>query len=135
MSTKINKSHTSKCITCMVSEGIMDMEKIALANSGNTLEAESFAFDHITAEYGTDNCATHHVCDQRELFTEMGEPLTPIGIRGVTRTTNASGVGTVQFKLKDDDGKQHNIILKDVIFLPNAAKNLISIAQWSTDKA
>ena len=49
----------------------------------------------------------------------------------MSRDTKAAGLGSVRFKLKDDEGNQHNILLENVIYLPTATKNLLSIAQWS----
>ena len=46
----------------------------------------------------------------------------------------ANGVGSVRFKLKDDGGKSHEITLNNVLYLPEASKNLISISQWSAEK-
>ena len=40
----------------------------------------------------------------------------------------------MSFTIKNDTGKSHTITLHKVIFLPSAAKNLISVSQWSSDR-
>ena len=66
----------------------------------------------------------------------MGElnPVNTIGVKGISGIAKAEGIGTVEFSLTDDDGIVHNIKLEGVIYLPQAAKNLISISKWSEDK-
>ena len=46
----------------------------------------------------------------------------------------AAGIGDVKFILTDNEGGQHLVVLKNVIYLPGCAKNLISISQWSEEK-
>ena len=40
----------------------------------------------------------------------------------------------IPFTIKDDKNKVNEIMLENVIYLPEATKNLISIAQWDEDK-
>ena len=44
------------------------------------------------------------------------------------------GIGTVTFTVTDDQGIESTIKLDNVIHLPEASKNLISISQWSRDR-
>ena len=53
---------------------------------------------------------------------------------GVNGSTIASYVGTIQFTITDDDNANHTIVLHDVIYLPETAKNLISTSKWSIDR-
>ena len=41
----------------------------------------------------------------------------------------AAGIGTIQFTITDDDNIKHTIVLRDVIYLPGATKNLISTSK------
>ena len=95
---------------------------------------ERISFSGEPTEFGTDNCATHHICSLLSLFTDM-RPAPTIGVTGVAGSLQASGIGTIKFILTDDQGLKHNIQLKNVIYLPESAKNLISTTQWSKDKA
>ena len=120
---------------CLVAECSIDNKAVALANDDADRIETEFTFDTKPATFGTDNCATHHICYQRDLFASISEPATSIGVRGVSGSSTAEGIGTVKFRLKDDNKKTHDITLKNVIFLPQAAKNLISISQWSSDNS
>ena len=120
--------------TCFTTETTIGSMATVLANGTINPEDYTFTFDTSQTEFGTDNCATHHVCSQRELFVELRTPDKEIGVRGVSGSSTAAGIGTVIFNLKDDDGRQHKIKLNNVVYLPDSAKNLLSIAQWSTDR-
>ena len=52
------------------------------------------------------------------------------GINGVARV---AGIGTIQFMIRNSLGKEEQITLHNVIYLPQAPKNLISITKWSSD--
>ena len=107
----------------------------ALASGkGDDIASNTFQFMPITAEFGADNCATQHICGLKELFITMKSPETTIGVRGISGVSIAESIGTVLFTLKYDNGRDHDIKLNNVIFLPGAVKNLISISQWSRDK-
>ena len=84
-------------------------------------------------EFGTDNCATHHICLLLNIFTDMG-PAPKIGVTGVVGSLMASGIGTIECVLKGDGGMKQKIKLENVIYLPESAKNLISTTEWSHDK-
>ena len=106
---------------------------IALSSSATDTN-NAFQFVPVTTEFGTDNCATQHICGVKELFVTMNPTTTAIGVKGISGTSMAEGMGTVRFTLKDDAQVVHNITLENVIYLPGAIKNLISISQWSRDK-
>ena len=61
-------------------------------------------------------------------------PAPKIGVQGVAGSSMASGIGTIQFTIIDDDNVKHVIQLEDVIYLPESAKNLISTSKWADDK-
>ena len=120
-------------LTCMT-----DTERviapIALHNSNaQSSDISNISFTCEATEFGTDNCATHHICSQLNLFTSM-RPANSIGVTGVAGSKPASGIGTVEFILKDDNNVKHNIKIDDVIYLPESTKNLISTSRWALDK-
>ena len=55
-------------------------------------------------------------------------------MRGISGIAIAEGIGTIKFTITDNSGKKHEITLDNVIHLPEASKNLISITQWSKEK-
>ena len=66
----------------------------------------------------------------------MGEITTStnIGVKGISGSSLVTGVEIIRFTIKDDKNKVHEIILENVIYLLEAVKNLISVAQWDEDK-
>ena len=116
---------------CLVSE-IKTHEALTL--SATSKEDLDFTLGFECTSFGIDNCATHHICGERNLFIEPMAIISNVGVKGIAGSLPAEGIGTVSFVIKDDNGKVHSIILHKVIFLPSAAKNLISVSQWSLDR-
>ena len=107
-----------------------------LANEGENAadEEEMLDFDGNGIEFGADNYATHHICAEKSLFIGEINPLTSVGVRGINGISRAEGTGTVKFEIRDDEEKSHEITLHNVLYLPQASKNLISISQWSEER-
>ena len=125
-----------RTIFCMPCDVAHYTNPLVLAND----EKENEEYDKLAdfgdneIEFGTDNCATHHICAEKSLFVGDITPLASVGVRGINGVSLAEGIGTVRFDVKDDDGKVHEITLHNVLYLPDASKNLISISQWSEEK-
>ena len=111
-----------------------EIHSLALHNTSKYAASDHvYSFTSEPTEFGTDNCATHHICSLLNLFVNM-RPAPKVGVTGVAGSTMASGIGTIMFTITDDDGIKHKITLEDVIYLPESAKNLISTSKWSSDK-
>ena len=122
--------------TCFLIEVIDIMDPLILSNTANSRENNNtFVLwnDHRT-KFGVDNCATRHIYSKKELF--VGEINTPtnIGVKGISGSFRKIGLGNISFTIKDDKNKINEIMLENVIYLPEETKNLISIAQWDEDK-
>ena len=87
-----------------------------------------------TYEFGMDNCATHHICGDRNLFTILNVLPNTVHVNGISGSSMAKGIGTIRFHIMDTKGHDHLVVLDTVIYLPGAAKNLISVSQWAKDK-
>ena len=114
---------------CFTSTTIDNINPLILHNTKTHSSDGNMSFNSDTTEFGTDNCATHHICSQLSLFIDM-RPAPKIGVTGVAGSLMASDIGTVQFMVIDDNEEKHIVKLKNVIYLPESAKNLISISQW-----
>ena len=88
-------------------------------------EKEAFAFLPEKPKFGLDNCATHHVCTDINMFIGEMTNITKIGIRGVGGIATATRIGTIQFDIINSTGQSESITLKNVIYLPEYPKNLI----------
>lgn len=72
------------------------------------------------------------MCCDRTAFSsiELLEDGPPI--RGVSGSTHAQGIGTVELRLENEDGGHRNITLTDVYLMPNMGLNLFSIGTAET---
>ena len=118
------------CFATSANDGLV----LSNETSTETQGSEDFSFDANAIEFGTDNCATHHICWDKSLFVGDILPAPDIGVKGVSGSTQAGGQGTIEFIMTDEKGEDHKIRLENVIYLPEAAKNLISISQWDRDR-
>ena len=77
-------------------------EILALANDteGNTGN-QTFTFSTKPTKFGTDNCATHTLCYQQELFVGKIRGIRNAGVKEISRSVIAAGIGTVRFTIKD----------------------------------
>ena len=89
---------------CFMIQCTMEAQATVLTHNDDNTNTP-FTFDLKPTEFGTDNCATHHICFQRDLFVAIMGPESSIGVRGVSGSSTAEGIGTVKFRLKDGDGK------------------------------
>ena len=81
-----------------------------------------------------DNCATHHVCSDINMFIGEITNITNIRIRGVGGIVAATEIGTIQFNFLNSNGQSETSTLKHVMCLPKCPKNLLSIHRWSKDR-
>ena len=94
---------------CLVTDTIDISDVLALANSITTKDAInlcSFDSTSVPTEFGTDNCATHLIFSQPELFTSMIKSTT-IGVKGVAGSSSAEGIGAIKFTIQDEASIQH----------------------------
>eukprot|EP00957_Ditylum_brightwellii_P212332 15367190-Ditylum_brightwellii.AAC.2 len=70
-----------------------------------------------------------HICNLKQLFKELHPALAGTGIVGIGGVSLPEGIGNVVFQITDKDGKKHTIELENVLYIPDAPQNLISINQ------
>ena len=132
-STNIDYSNMPSC--CLTAS-----PSIAVLSSSSEDNKDKFTnansdFSLGTYEFGMDNCATHHICGDRNLFTILNDLPNTVHVNGISGSSMAKGIGTIRFHIMDTKGHDHLVVLDNVIYLPGAAKNLISVSQWAKDKA
>ena len=114
-------------------------EQIALANEGVTPGAEEtekmcFLEEDSNTDFGLANCCTVYVCQRKELFKTLNAPPEGQGILGFGCIRKPEGIGTVVFLITDSEGIEREIELDNVLYIPDAPKNLISISKWSREQ-
>ncbi|UYV81752.1 hypothetical protein LAZ67_20002198 [Cordylochernes scorpioides] len=87
------------------------------------------AFNAVSSEdeFILDNGATHHVCKNRQWFTSF-QPTTCEPIQTASGNLQIEGVGNIRMKMYLDTGTQ-DVTLNDVLFVPQARRNLLSVSQ------
>ena len=92
-------------------------------NSGTEASSGTGKPNHLTIDTG----CTDHIVTQKELF----ENLQPCSIRNVKdpkgNLTPVEGVGDVPVKLHLKDGKEEEMILRNVLYVPTYEVNLLSV--------
>ena len=95
--------------------------------------AEDFTFGTEEIEFATNNCASYHICIHLYLFIDPSNCTTEIKIIGIGNKTVAAGIGSIKITLTDEEGADHEKILRNIIYLPDTPKNLISIHRCGMD--
>ena len=99
----------------------MKIKTLRLTSHQHTKSSEPITAP-LTISAGTTTCSYHQLIE-----------LKSVGVQGIAGRVVAKGIGTVVFTVTDDNGEKSTITLENVIHLPEASKNLISISQWSRD--
>eukprot|EP00957_Ditylum_brightwellii_P060518 4594991-Ditylum_brightwellii.AAC.1 len=61
--------------------------------------------ERIYLVFGLDNFCTSHVCGVRKLFKELRESPVGKGVLGIGDMSKLEGIGTILFKVTDDEGR------------------------------
>ena len=84
---------------------------------------------HFILDTGT----TQHICKDKSLFIGALLKCTGVKIGGLGGSVSAKGVGSVQLSIIDDQHRSHNIILHNVLYVPDSPVNLISPQRWAQE--
>ena len=81
--------------------------------------------------FAIDTCTSESICKHKELFVGKISPTKNIYVQGVGGQIRASGYGTIKIRIMDDDEKYHDIIIHNVLYVPQSPVNLLSPQKWS----
>jgi len=87
-------------------------------------------FDTDSRKLRVDNGASRCMSSYIEDFIDVPRP-TNRGVRGVIGTANNNKVGTIQWRIEDDDGRVHTIRVPNSIYVPESNIRLLSPQHWS----
>ena len=88
-------------------------------------------YDSDSFVIGIDNHVSKTISNDTKNFIT---PLTPIPntfVKGVGGYINVMGSGTLRWRIEDDDGKVHTILVKDSLYVSNIPKCLLSSQHWA----
>ena len=100
-----------------VSTNVKNILATILANENiASCDEEDISFLPRATEFVVDNCATHNVCNDKTLFLGEIKQIKGLALNGVGGQTLPLGIGTIGFKVRDSDGTDHHIELKNTIY-------------------
>ena len=99
------------------------------ANTGGR-HAQQVTFDSDSYDIMVDNCCSYSITNN--LADYITAPTTAhVQVRGyVGATSNANKVGTVKWKIEDDAGKVHDLLLPGTYYSPKAEHRMLSPQHW-----
>jgi hypothetical protein len=80
-----------------------------------------------------DNCASRTMSfQQSDFITKSLRPISSKGVRGFGNTvTPITHIGTVKWRIYDDDGVIHSIEIPNSYYVPNGRSRLLSPQHWA----
>jgi hypothetical protein len=87
-------------------------------------------FDSDSYERLIDNLCSHSLTNSKKAFIEPSVKCKG-RVRGYNCHTNSTMVGTVKWRVKDDNGKVHSIILPNTNYSPSVETRLLSPQHWA----
>ena len=92
--------------------------------SGTSLDTDSY-------QVAIDTCTSESICSERELFVGKIHSCRRLYIQGVGGKVKVTGVGSIKFRITDDDDVTHDLLIHNVLYVPESPVNLISPQRWS----
>ena len=88
-------------------------------------------FDSDSFEIGVDNHASRCISNNINHFITEISPTPNAKLRGTGGTIPVLGEGTIKWNIADDNGKAHDIIIRNCLYVPDAPTCLLSPQHWS----
>ena len=102
------------------------------AKSKRDALSDTTLLDHDSYVFAIDTCTSESICKHRELFVGKIKACKNLYVQGVGGRIKASGYGTVKLRVIDDDNKPYDLMIHNVIYLPESPINLLSPQRWSS---
>jgi hypothetical protein len=112
---------------CIALKATVIIEAKSATNKERKVRME---FDTDSFDILIDNCCSH------TLTNDINDYIKPpvkssVRVRGYNGSTNSTKVGTVKWKIKDDNGKIHNFILPNTYYSSSVETRLLSPQYWA----
>jgi len=104
------------------------------ARSAVQRRTRKMEFDTDSFEILIDNCCSHSLTNNKNDFIEPPVK-SKVKVRGYNGQTSSTMVGTVKWKILDDNGKTHNLILPETYYSPTVETRLLSPQHWAQVRA
>jgi hypothetical protein len=111
---------------------VLSQVVLSLSSQSNKNDIDdTLIVDTDSYNFAIDTCTTFHVCKHPELFVGEINRSKRIYIQGVGGKIKVTGYGNIKIRVTDDDDKLHDLLIHDVLYVPESPTNLISPQQWS----
>ena len=95
-------------------------------NSTSKMHSEDICkFDTDPKSLGIDNHASKCTSNDETYFITAISPLANMGVKGAGGFLKVIGKGIVRWKIEDDEGKYHDIIIKNALYIPGLLSCLL----------
>ena len=116
------------CLTSPKSRILISRQGRTNNNSKKPLHVDTDSY-----EIGIDNHSTRCISPKANDFISPILPTSSI-LNGFSGSIKVKGVGTVQWKIQDDEGKEHIFKIKNCLYVPQVKIRLLSPQQWSQQR-
>jgi hypothetical protein len=90
-------------------------------------------FDSDSYPIGVDSHASRCMVNKAHLFEDLRLNKDKGQVDGISNGLAIAGEGTFKFNIKDDDGKQHTIRIKNSLYVPDMKRCLLSPQHWAQE--
>ena len=94
-------------------------------------QPHSYAFDSDSQIIGVDNHASRCMPNKRSDFITEIKPAKNNKVRGAGGNLQIKGIGTLRWRIQDDEGKHHEIYIKNALYITDLPISLLSPRHWS----
>ena len=104
-------------------------------HSEATLQSASspVRFNSDSYPIGVDSHASRCMVNKAHLFEDLRLNVDKGQVDGISNGLAIAGEGTFKFNIKDDDGKQHTIRIKNSLYVPDMKRCLLSPQHWAQE--
>jgi hypothetical protein len=97
-----------------------------------TRPRQDASFDTDSRELRIDNCASRCITNSLKDFVSPPIPAHNRRVQGINGYTNSLvRIGTIRWEIEDDEGRVHDLIIPESIYLPEATSRLLSPQHWA----
>jgi hypothetical protein len=90
-------------------------------------------FDSDFYPIGVDSHALRCMANKAHLFEDMRLHKDKGQVNEISNGLEIAGKGTFKFLIKDDEGKQHTICIKNSLYIPDMRRCLLSPQHWAQE--
>jgi hypothetical protein len=87
--------------------------------------------DSDSYSFAIDTCTSEGICKHKELFVGAIKKCHNIFVQGVGGKISVEGYGTIKIRIVDDDNAKHDLLIHNVLYVPDSPANLLSPQRWS----